>query len=147
MYSNECFSVICRFFSIRTKLADAESFGIEKGYGEQAVDWMNEEARSAKWKFEARLYGHEIATKNFGTFEMYSWIGDSKAARDLVIKASKRFKIKVIEGGYKTRRLLIKVVRNEYGMVRKGDHVIGQVEFSSSRLTQGKWAITREERR
>lgn len=128
-------------------LADSESFGVEKGYGAQAVEWMNEEAEKNGWKFEARLYGHEIATKNFGTFEMYSWIGDAKVARDLAERASKRFRIKVIEGGYKTRRLIIKAVRNEYGMVRSGDRVIGQVEFSSSRLTQSKWQITKEERK
>jgi len=128
-------------------LADSESFGIEKGYGKQAVEWMNEEAKKSELKFEAKLYDYEITTKNFGTFEMFSWIGDSKAARELVIKASKRFKIKVIEGGYKTKQMIIKMVRNEYGMVRKGDRVIGQVEFSSSRLTQSKWTLTKEERK
>lgn len=128
-------------------MADSESFGIEKGYGKQAVDWMNEEAKKENWKFEARLYNYEIETKNFGAFEMFSWIGDSKSARELVIRASKRFKIKVIEGGYKTRKLIIKMIRNEYGMVRKGDRMIGQIEFSSSRLTQSRWAITKEERK
>ncbi|MDE1830707.1 MAG: hypothetical protein KGI25_10340 [Thaumarchaeota archaeon] len=128
-------------------MADSESFGIEKGYGKQAVDWMNEEAEKEDWKFEARLYNYEIETKNFGAFEMFSWIGDSKAARDLIIRASKRFKIKVIEGGYKTRKMIIKMVRNEYGMVLKGDRIIGQIEFSSSRLTQSKWIVTKEERK
>ncbi|MGQ0638363.1 MAG: hypothetical protein ACT4N1_03245 [Nitrososphaerota archaeon] len=82
-------------------MGDSETSGVEKGYGTQAVQWMNEEAKKLGWNFEARLYGYEINTKNFGPFEMFSWIGDSKAARSLVIKASKRFKIKVIEGGYK----------------------------------------------
>ncbi|HJU14458.1 MAG TPA: hypothetical protein VJ792_08405 [Candidatus Nitrosotalea sp.] len=128
-------------------MADSESFGVEKGYGAQAVGWMNEEAKKNGWKFEARLYDHEVTTKNFGSFEMYSWIGDTKAARDLVERASKRFRIKVIEGGYKTRKLIIKKVRNEYGMVRSGDRIVGQVEFSSSRLTQSKWQVTKEERK
>jgi hypothetical protein len=128
-------------------LADSESFGIEKGYGTKAVDWMNEEAKKMDWKFEARLYDYEITTKNFGTFEMYSWIGDSKAARELVIRASKRFKIKVIEGGYKTRQLVLKFVRNEYGIVRRGERAIGQIEFSSTRLANSKWTITKEERK
>ena len=128
-------------------MADSESFGIEKGYGNQAVDWMNEEAKKEGMKFEARLYNYEIETKNFGTFEMFSWMGDSKSARDLIIRASKRFKIKVIEGGYKTRRLIIKRIRNEYGMVLKGDRMLGQIEFSSSRLTQSKWTVTKEERK
>ncbi|TLX82484.1 MAG: hypothetical protein E6L00_03625 [Thaumarchaeota archaeon] len=124
-------------------MADSESFGIKNGYGNQAVQWMNDEAKKLDWKFEARLYGYEITTKNFGSFEMYSWIGDPKTARDLVIRASKRFKIKVIEGGYKSRQL----ERSEYGMVRKGDKVIGRIEFVSSRLTESKWVVKLEERK
>ena len=126
---------------------DSETFGIEKGYGSQAVEWMNEEARKVGLKFEARLYNQEISTKNFGTFEMFSLIADPKAARELTMKASKRFKIKVIEGGYKTRKLLVKVAKNEYGMVKKGDRVIGQIEFESSRFSRGDWKVTKEERK
>jgi hypothetical protein len=129
------------------EVVDAESFGIEKGYGSQAVQWMNDEARKMEWKFEARLYDYEIATKNFGSFEMYSWIGDPKAARDLIIRASSRFKIKVIEGGYKSKQFILKLEKNEYGMVRKGDRVIGRIEFSSSRLTESKWVVKLEERK
>ena len=128
-------------------MADSESFGIEKGYGEEAVRWMNEQSKELGWKFEARLYDYEITTKNFGQFEMYSWIGDPKAARDLAIKASKRFKIKVIEGGYKTKQLILKFARNEYGIVHRGDRAIGQIEFSSTRLTGSKWTVTKEERK
>ncbi len=128
-------------------MADSESFGIEKGHGKEAVGWMNEEAKKMNWKFEARLYDYEISTKNFGQFEMYSWIGDPKAARDLVIRTSKRFKIKVIEGGYKTRQLVMKIARNEYGIVRRGERAIGQIEFASTRLTGSKWTVTNEERK
>jgi len=128
-------------------MGDAETFGVEKGYGEQAVQWMNEEAKKLGWKFEARLYGYEIETKNFGPFEMFSWIGDTKAARSLVIKASKRFKIKVIEGGYKAKEIMLKVEKTDYAMVRKGDRVIGHIEFSSSRLTGSKWVVKLEERK
>lgn len=128
-------------------MADSETFGIEREYGQQAVQWMNEESKKQGWKFEARLYGYEIDTKNFGPFEMFSWIGDVKAARDLVIKASKRFKIKVIEGGYKARQVMLKLERTDYAMVRKGDRIIGHIEFSSSRVTGSKWIIKLEERR
>ncbi len=128
-------------------MADAESFGIEKGYGDHAVQWMNDEAKKMGWKFEARLYNYEITTKNFGSFEMFSWIGDPKAARDLTIRASNRFKIKVIEGGYKSKQFILKLEKNEYGMVRKGDRVIGRIEFSSSRLTESKWVVKLEERK
>ena len=126
---------------------DSETFGVEKGYGVQAVEWMNTEAKKDGLKFEARLYNQEITTKNFGTFEMVSLIADPKAARELTMRASKRFKIKVIEGGYKTRKLLVKVAKNEYGMVKKGDRVVGQIEFESSRFSRGDWKVTKEERK
>ena len=137
----------CTILEKVKEMVDAESFGIEKGHGSQAVQWMNEQAKISDWKFEARLYNYEITTKNFGSFEMYSWIGDPKAARDLVIKASNRFKIKVIEGGYKSKQFILKLEKNEYGMVRKGDRVIGRIEFSSSRLTESKWVVKLEERK
>lgn len=126
---------------------DSETFGIEKGYGAQAVEWMNEEAKKMGRKFEARLYNYEIQTKNFGSFEMFSLIADPKAAREIIMRASKRFKIKVIEGGYKTRKLLVKLAKNEYGIVKKGDRTIGQIEFESSRFGQRDWKITKEERK
>ncbi len=126
---------------------DSETFGVEKGYGVQAVEWMNEEAKKMGWKFEARLYNYEIQTKNFGSFEMYSLIGDPKVARDITMRASKRFKIKIIEGGYKTRKFLAKIAKNEYGMVKKGDRVVGQIEFETSRFSHGDWKVTKEERK
>lgn len=126
---------------------DSETFGIEKGYGTQAIEWMNQEAKKMDWKFEARLYNYEIQTKNFGTFEMFSLIADPKAAREMIEKVSRRFKIKVIEGGYKTRKFLARVAKNEYGVVKKGDRVLGQIEFESSRFSHGDWKITKEERR
>lgn len=128
-------------------MGGSETFGIEKGYGKQAVEFMNEEARKERWKFEARLYNYEIETKNFGPFEMFSWMGDTKAARELSIRASKRFKIKVIEGGYKSKVLLLRVEKTDYAMVRKGVRIIGHIEFSSPRITNSKWIVKLEERR
>jgi hypothetical protein len=126
--------------------SDSETFGIEKGYGKQAIEWLNDEAKQNDLKFEARLYGHEVTTQNFGSFELFSWIGDMQVARKLIIKVSKRFKIKVIEGGYKTKEKIVKFKRQDYGMVRKGDKVIGHLEFSSSRFG-GNWQIEKEELR
>ena len=82
-------------------MTSSETFGIEAGFGEKAVEWMNSVAENNRWKFEARLYNHSITTKNFGVFEMFSWIGDVKVARNLIVKVSKRFRVRVIEGGYK----------------------------------------------
>ncbi len=128
-------------------MGSSETFGVEKGHGSEAIEWMNSEAKKSNLKFEARLYGYEIDTKNFGSFEMFSWIGDSKAARSLIIKASKRFKIKVIEGGYKAKEIMLKLDKTDYAMVRKGDRVIGHIEFSSSRVTGSKWVVRLEERK
>jgi hypothetical protein len=128
-------------------MADSETFGIEKGYGQQAIEFMNEEAKKEGWKFEARLYNYEIATKNFGPFEMFSWMGDVKAARDLIIRASKRFKIKVIEGAYKSKLILLRREKTEYALVRKGDRIIGHLEFSAPRIKNSKWIVKLEERK
>lgn len=126
--------------------SDSETFGIEKGHGSEAVRWLNEEAKKDGLRFEARLYGHEVTTQNFGVFELFSWIGDIQVARRLTIKVSKRFKIKVIEGGYKTKEKTIDFRRHDYGMVRKGDKVIGHVALSASRLG-GDWQVEQEELR
>ena len=128
-------------------MAGSEIYGIEKGYGQQAVEWMNAEAKNEGWKFEARLYNYEIETKNFGPFEMFSWMGDVKAARELVIKTSKRFKIKVIEGGYKSKIMLLRLEKTDYAMVRKGDRIIGHIEFSAPRIANNKWIVKLEERK
>ena len=128
-------------------MAESEIFGIEAGFAEQAIEWMNNEAKKCKFKFEARAYNYEINTKNFGAFEMFSWIGDVKVARNLITKTSKRFKIKVIEGGYKTKEKLFKKTKSEYAMIRKGERVIGHLEFSKSILGSEKWKLKAEERK
>ena len=128
-------------------MAESEIFGIEAGFAEQAIEWMNNEAKKYKFKFESRAYNYEINTKNFGAFEMFSWIGDVKVARNLITKTSKRFKIKVIEGGYKTKEKLFKKTKSEYAMIRKGERVIGHLEFSKSILGSEKWKLKAEERK
>jgi len=128
-------------------MAGSESFGVESGFGEQVLEWMNSEAKKRKSKFEARAYNYEIVTKNFGTFEMFSWIGDVKVARSLIMKASKRFKIRVIEGGYRTKEKMLKTKKTDFAMVRKGERVIGHLEFSSSLFGDTRWKLETEERK
>ena len=128
-------------------MAGSESFGVESGFGEQVLEWMNSEAKKRKSKFEARAYSYEITTKNFGTFEMFSWIGDVKTARSLITKASRRFKIRVIEGGYRTKEHVLKSKKTDFAMVRKGDRVIGHLEFSSSLFGDTRWKLKTEERK
>ena len=95
----------------------------------------------------ARAYNYAITTKNFGAFEMFSWIGDVKVARRLIIKASRHFKVKVIEGGYKPKDKIFKRKKSDYAMVRKGERTIGHLEFSTSALGSGMWKLENEERR
>ncbi len=128
-------------------MKDSETFGIEEGKGAEVVNWLNGQARDKKIKLEARLYGYSVTTENFGRFEMFSWIGDVQVARRMIIKASKRFKIKVIEGGYKPKERVFRMERFDYAKVRKGDRVIGQIEFVAPRLGGGQWTIRDEERR
>ena len=128
-------------------MRDSETFGVEKDHGEEITKWLNEQAKSQGLKLEARLYGYSISTKNFGDFEMFSWMGDVQIARKLIIKASKRFKIKVIEGGYKPKERVFRMKKFDYAKVKKGDKTIGQIEFAVSRFGNKQWEIQNEERR
>ena len=128
-------------------MAGSETFGVESGFEERVLEWMNSDAKKRKLKFEARSYGYSISTENFGTFEMLSWIGDVKVARSLITKASKRFKVRVIEGGYRAKEKVFKRKKSDFAMVRKGDRVIGHLEFSSSLFGDTKWKLETEERK
>ena len=128
-------------------MAASEAFGVESGFGQQVLDWMNAEAKKRKSKFEARAYNYEITTKNFGTFEMFSWIGDVKVARRLIIKASRHFKVRVIEGGYKTKEKVYRRTKSDYAIVRKGERTIGHLEFSAPLFGDTKWKLKDEERK
>ena len=128
-------------------MAASEAFGVESGFAEEVIEWMNNEAKKRKAKFEARAYNYEITTKNFGTFEMFSWIGDVKVARRLIIKASRHFKVRVIEGGYKPKEKVYRRTKSDYAMVRKGDRTIGHLEFSAPLFGDTKWKLKDEERK
>ena len=127
-------------------MGNSETFGVQKGYGEEIVTWLNEQSKIQNNKLEARLYNYEISTKNFGDFEMFSWMGDVQIARKMIIKASKKFKIKVIEGGYKPKAKLFKMKKFDFAKVKKGNKTIGQLEFAVSRLGNAQWEIQDEER-
>ena len=128
-------------------MKESETFGAEKGAGEEIVQWMNEEAKKRKQKFEARLYDYTIKTENFGTFEMFSWMGDVKIARSLIVKASRKFRVKVIEGGYKAKEKIYSTKKSDFAMVRKGDRVIGHLKFTAARFGKGDWELVEEERK
>ena len=127
-------------------MGNSETFGVQKGHGKEIVEWLNEQSKKQNNKLEARLYDYEISTKNFGDFEMFSWMGDVQTARKMIIKASKKFKIKVIEGGYKPKDKIFKMKKLDFAKVKKGDKTIGQLEFAVSRFGNGQWEIQDEER-
>ena len=127
-------------------MGNSETFGVQKGHGKEIVEWLNEQSKKQNNKLEARLYGYEISTKNFGNFEMFSWMGDVQIARKMIIKASKKFKIKVIEGGYKPKEKVFKMKKLDFAKIKKGDKTIGQLEFAVSRFGNGQWEIQDEER-
>ena len=127
-------------------MGNSETFGVQKGHGDEIIQWLNEQSKTHKGKLEARLYGYTVTTKNFGEFEMFSWIGDVQIARKLVIKASKKFKIKIIEGGYKPKEKVFKMKKFDFAKVKKGDKTVGQLEFAVSRFGNAQWEIQDEER-
>ncbi|MHA7647556.1 hypothetical protein [Nitrosopumilus sp. S4] len=127
-------------------MRDSETFGVEKGYGQEVIEWLNEQSKKAGTKLEARLYGYSISTKNFGDFEMFSWMGDVQMARKMIIKASKRFKIKVIEGGYKPKEKVFRMKKFDFAKVKRGEKTIGQIEFAAPRFGSSQWEIQDEER-
>jgi hypothetical protein len=127
-------------------MGNSETFGVQKGHGKEIVEWLNQQSKTQNSKLEARLYNYEISTKNFGDFEMFSWMGDVQIARRLIIKASKKFKIKVIEGGYKPKEKVFRMKKLDFAKVKKGDKTIGQLEFAVSRFGNAQWEIQDEER-
>ena len=127
-------------------MGDSETFGVEKDHGKEVIAWLNEYAEKHNMNLEARLYGYTISTKNFGDFEMFSWIGDVQNARKMIIKASKKFKVRVIEGGYKPKEKLFKMKKFDFAKVKKGEKTIGQLEFSVSRIGNKQWEVEDEER-
>ena len=126
---------------------ESETFGAEEGSAEIVINWMNDEAKKRNVKFEARLYGYTLTTENFGSFEMFSWMGDVKAARSLITKASKRFKVKIIEGGYKAKEKIYSTKKSDFAMVGKGDRVIGHLQFTAERFGNSNWKLVDEERK
>jgi cell division protein YceG involved in septum cleavage len=127
-------------------MGNSETFGVQKGHGKEIVGWLNEQSKKQNNKLEARLYDYVVSTKNFGDFEMFSWMGDVQIARKMIIKASKKFKIKVIEGGYKPKDKIFKMKKLDFAKIKKGDKTIGQLEFTVSRFGNGQWEIQDEER-
>lgn len=116
-----------------------------EGGRRDVIEWLNETARSEGAKFEARMYGQRVRTDNFGEFDLFSWVGDVKQARRLVLRAGKRFRVMTVEGGYKPKERTFGLSRRDYAMVRRGGKVVGRLLFEAPRLG-GDWRVAGEER-
>ena len=122
-------------------------YGAEKGNGEKVTEWLNEQAEDSGIKLKVKLENSVLTTQNFGDFELLSLSDDSVSSRKLLLKAGKRFGIRMIEGGYKEVARIIRRRKSDYAKVLKGDKIIGHLELETSRFGAKKWEVKAEERK
>ncbi len=103
----------------------ADNFAVEEGMGTEAVEWMNSFSKKNTKRFDCKLEGYSIPTSHFGSFEVLSWKGDWSDARKIIVKASQKLNMKVIEAGYHQKdNILLSLIGSskEYAKVyRKGN--------------------------
>jgi hypothetical protein len=120
-------------------LAGADSFAVEHRKAQQAIEWINAYAKKNNHKLECKLSGYLMRTVKFGSFEMITWSGDWSTARNIIQKASKQLRAKVIESGYHEKRDLLSTmfgVSSEYGKVYSNGKLVGQIEMNKK---AGRW--------
>jgi hypothetical protein len=125
-------------------LAGADSFAVESRKAEDTIKWMNAYSKKNNLKFESKLTGYSMQTIKFGSFEMISWRGDWSAARNIIQKASKQLRTKVIESGYHEKRGLLEAMfgsASEFGKIYSNGSLVGQIEMNKK---AGKWAAETE---
>jgi hypothetical protein len=122
----------------------ADNFAIEHRKAQKAIEWMNSYAKKNNDKFESKLTGYSLQTVKFGVFEMITWSGDWSAARNIIQKASKQLRAKVIESGYQEKRGLLSAMlgsSSEYGKVYSNGKLLGQIEMNKK---AGRWVAKAE---
>ena len=125
-------------------MANADNFAVEETNALNAIEWMNSYAIKNKKKFATKLEGYTLSTINFGNFEVISWNGDWSAARNIMIRASKKLNIKVVEAGYHQKGNLLQSLfmgGREFAKVYKNGHVIGNIVLG---MVSGKWTAKSE---
>jgi len=125
-------------------LARADNFAIEHRKAQQTIEWINAYAKKNNQKFDCKLTGYSMHTIKFGIFEMITWNGDWSAARDIIQKASRQLRAKVIESGYHEKRGLLSAMfgaSSEYGKVYSNGKLVGQIEMNKK---AGKWIVKEE---
>jgi hypothetical protein len=125
-------------------LARSDSFAIEKGKAEKAINWMNNYATARNKKFNAKLIGCTLSTVNFGTFEVISWEGEWSAARHIIVKVSSKLNMKIVEAGYHSKSNIFESflgLGKEYGKVYSGGVLTGNIVLG---IKKGKMVANSE---
>jgi hypothetical protein len=131
-------------YRLREELADTDNFAIERGKVHRAIEWMNSYAIKNNKELEVQKEGYLLSTTQFGDFEVVSWKGEWSVARNMILKASKKLNIKVVEAGYHAKGQLLSSlfgVSREFAKVYSGGSIIGNLELG---LKSGKWVVKGE---
>jgi hypothetical protein len=105
---------------------------------------MNSYAKMKNKKLEARLENYSLSTLKFGEFDVIYWKGDWSAARSIIIKASSKLNMKVIEAGYHKKGNFMSLLlggSDEIAKVYSGGNLIGNIVLKSR---SGKWIVESE---
>jgi hypothetical protein len=125
-------------------LTSANNFALEQGKSAKAIEWMNSYAKMKNRKLEIRSENYSLSTLKFGNFDAISWNGDWSAARLIIVKASSKLNMKVIEAGYHKKGSLISSllgVSDEIAKVYSGGKLVGNIVLKSK---SGKWIVKSE---
>ena len=125
-------------------MTSANNFALEQGKSAKAIDWMNSYAKMKNRKLEVRLENYSLSTLKFGNFDAISWNGDWSAARLIIVKASSKLNMKVIEAGYHKKGSLISSLlggSDEIAKVYSGGKLVGNIVLKSK---SGKWIVKSE---
>jgi hypothetical protein len=125
-------------------LTSANNFALEQGKSVKAIDWMNSYAKMKNRKLEIRSENYSLYTLKFGNFDAISWNGDWSAARLIIVKASSKLNMKVIEAGYHKKGSLISSLlgsSDEIAKVYSGGKLVGNIVLKSK---SGKWIVKSE---
>lgn len=125
-------------------MATTDNFAIEQGKAQRAIEWLNSYATKNNKKLEVKLEGYLLSTTQFGNFEVVSWKGEWSTARNLIIRASKKLNIKVVEAGYHVKGQLLPSlfgISREFAKVYSGGTIIGNLELGTR---SGRWIVKGE---
>ena len=125
-------------------MTSANNFALEQGKSAKAIEWMNSYAKMKNRKLEIRSENYSLSTLKFGNFEAISWNGDWSAARLIIVKASSKLNMKVIEAGYHKKGSLLSSLlggSDEIAKVYSGGKLVGNIVLKSK---SGKWIVKSE---